>query len=245
MPLFLRFAVLATAVAMFCGAAMSGGAEEPRAFSLIVMDPLAAPLSCPCVKGYAQRDYQKLADYDQDTLGGWDAHTGTRLWEMTPETDGDFNVPTPVLVGDRLFVNTENNGGRLFEFDADGKLAARPLARYADLTHDTHTPVVVGGRLLAVSRGLHCLDATTLQLIWKADDPAFQEYAALIASSDHVLALSEQGVLLLLDPLADKLRILSRSKLTSERISVLSHPALVGSHLYARVGKRLVCLSLE
>ena len=38
-------------------------ADEPRALSLIVMDPLAAPLSCPCVKGYAQRDYQRLADY--------------------------------------------------------------------------------------------------------------------------------------------------------------------------------------
>src|SRR5580765_5190326 len=28
---------------------------------MVVMDPLALPLSCPCVKGYAQRDYEKLA----------------------------------------------------------------------------------------------------------------------------------------------------------------------------------------
>jgi outer membrane protein assembly factor BamB len=167
------------------------------------------------------------------------------LWEVRPEADGDFNVPTPVLVGDRLFVNTENNGGRLFQFDANGKSAAAPLAQYDDLTHDTHTPVLVGGRLLAVSHGLHCLDAATLQLIWKSDDPAFQEYAALIAAPDRVLALSEQGELLLLDPLADQLRILSRMKLTSERISTLSHPALVGSRLYTRLGRRLVCLSLE
>jgi len=31
--------------------------------TLVVMDPLAAPLSCPCVKGYAQRDYEQLAKY--------------------------------------------------------------------------------------------------------------------------------------------------------------------------------------
>jgi outer membrane protein assembly factor BamB/ABC-type phosphate/phosphonate transport system substrate-binding protein len=31
--------------------------------SLVVMDPLAAPLSCPCVEGYAQRQYEKLAEY--------------------------------------------------------------------------------------------------------------------------------------------------------------------------------------
>src|SRR5882762_11031343 len=36
---------------------------------MVVMDPLAAPLSCPCVQGYAQRDYEKLADYLTAELG--------------------------------------------------------------------------------------------------------------------------------------------------------------------------------
>jgi ABC-type phosphate/phosphonate transport system substrate-binding protein len=33
------------------------------------MDPLAAPLSCPCVEGYAQRKYEKLAEYLSERLG--------------------------------------------------------------------------------------------------------------------------------------------------------------------------------
>src|SRR5437867_1415225 len=37
--------------------------------SMVVMDPLAEPLSCPCVKGYAQRKYEKLADYLSTALG--------------------------------------------------------------------------------------------------------------------------------------------------------------------------------
>src|SRR5205807_1779387 len=40
-----------------------------NALSMVVMDPLAAPLSCPCVAGYAQRDYEKLADYLSERLG--------------------------------------------------------------------------------------------------------------------------------------------------------------------------------
>src|SRR5205823_957078 len=36
---------------------------------MVVMDPLAAPLSCPCVQGYAQRDYDKLAAYLSGELG--------------------------------------------------------------------------------------------------------------------------------------------------------------------------------
>lgn len=40
--------------------------EQP--LTIVVMDPLAAPLSCPCVEGYAQRDYEKLAAYLEEAL---------------------------------------------------------------------------------------------------------------------------------------------------------------------------------
>jgi ABC-type phosphate/phosphonate transport system substrate-binding protein len=36
---------------------------------VVVMDPLAKPLSCPCVAGYAQRDYEKLGAALQSSLG--------------------------------------------------------------------------------------------------------------------------------------------------------------------------------
>ena len=38
-------------------------------FVLVVMDPLAARLSCPCVAGYAQRDYEALAAHLEQSLG--------------------------------------------------------------------------------------------------------------------------------------------------------------------------------
>lgn len=46
-------------------------ADKPNeaALSLVVMDPLAAPLSCPCVEGYAQRKYEFLAEYLEQQLG--------------------------------------------------------------------------------------------------------------------------------------------------------------------------------
>jgi ABC-type phosphate/phosphonate transport system substrate-binding protein len=43
-------------------------AEEGKSLIVVVTDPLAAPLSCPCVKGYAQRDYKKLAAHLQREL---------------------------------------------------------------------------------------------------------------------------------------------------------------------------------
>lgn len=42
-------------------------AGEP--LTMIVMDPLAAPLSCPCVEGYAQRKYEVLEEHLEQALG--------------------------------------------------------------------------------------------------------------------------------------------------------------------------------
>ena len=56
--------------ASFVLAALAGACraapESPefnRQLTVVVMDPLAAPLSCPCVEGYAQRRYEVLGEY--------------------------------------------------------------------------------------------------------------------------------------------------------------------------------------
>lgn len=52
--------------------AATGAAEEAksdRPLIIVVMDPLAKPLSCPCVAGYAQRDYEKLGAALTSSLG--------------------------------------------------------------------------------------------------------------------------------------------------------------------------------
>jgi ABC-type phosphate/phosphonate transport system substrate-binding protein len=49
--------------------AVAAGKENAEPLTLVVMDPLALPLSCPCVKGYAQRDYDKLAAHLGKKIG--------------------------------------------------------------------------------------------------------------------------------------------------------------------------------
>lgn len=43
--------------------------DSDSTVSLVVMDPLAAPLSCPCVEGYAQRKYEVLGEHLEKALG--------------------------------------------------------------------------------------------------------------------------------------------------------------------------------
>ena len=57
----------AAAVALAVVLPVAHAADEP--LTVVVMDPLAAPLSCPCVKGYAQRDYEKLGRHIAARVG--------------------------------------------------------------------------------------------------------------------------------------------------------------------------------
>lgn len=72
---FGKVSSLLAAIAYACLAAECARAAVPPIPStsgplvMVVMDPLAKELSCPCVKGYAQREYQQLADFLAGKLG--------------------------------------------------------------------------------------------------------------------------------------------------------------------------------
>jgi ABC-type phosphate/phosphonate transport system substrate-binding protein/outer membrane protein assembly factor BamB len=193
---------------------------------------------------------RQLVGYDRTTLGGWDIESGRRLWTLTPPNEGDFNVPTPVVAGDRLLVATENNRTRVYGFDDAGRIEPEPLATYKRLAPDVSTPVVVGNRAFCVRAAMYCLDLSNgLQPVWIGEDDAFRDYSPLIASDDRVLAVGEGGELILVDVTADEFRIVSRLDLFGDgparSAEMLSHPALVGTRLYFRGEKELVCVELS
>jgi outer membrane protein assembly factor BamB len=191
---------------------------------------------------------RQIVGYDQHALCGWDIAAGKQLWRLVPPKTGEFNVSTPISVGDRLFVATENNAARLYRFDDAGVIVPQAIASYADLAPDIHTPVAIGGRLFGVWQGLYCLDMNESQLlkpIWKADDSAFDDYATIIAGGDRVLVTSKLGELLLIDSSVNEYRLISRQQVFQDDPGVYSHPALVGKRLYLRGSDEIVCLDLD
>jgi len=61
------------ATAVLARTRMSLGVEpygpEDAKITIIVMDPMSLPLACDCVQGYAQRKYERLADYLKESVG--------------------------------------------------------------------------------------------------------------------------------------------------------------------------------
>ena len=143
---------------------------------------------------------RQIVGYDEKSLGGWDLATGRRLWTLVPPLPGDFNVPSPIDAGGKLIVASENNGTRLYDFGAGGRIKTTPAATNGDLVPDTCTPVLVGNKLFGCSGSLYCLDVSKrLARAGTARTSALANYASLIAAEDRVLVATNHGELLLVD----------------------------------------------
>jgi outer membrane protein assembly factor BamB len=189
---------------------------------------------------------RQVVGYDEKSLGGWDVANGKRLWTLVPPVTGDFNVPSPIDAGGRLIVASENNGARIYDFTAGGRILSRPSGNNGDLVPDSSTPVLVGGKLFGCSGSLYSLDvAKGLAVHWNGEDDALAGYASVIASPDRVLVATKHGELILVDAAADKFSIIARLRVFPADSEVISHPAIVGTRIYLRDMTKIVCIDLS
>ena len=189
----------------------------------------------------------QIIGYDAAGFGGWDPQTGKRLWELVPPDGSDFNVTTPVIVGGKILLATENNATRLYRFDGHGALVAEPAQRNTDLAPDTCTPAIAHNRAFATAYGeLMCLDlADGLRTLWRRKDDMFHDHCNIVASRDRLLAWTADGDLLLLDATAPDCRILAHLRPFDEKHpDTLAHPAFTGDRIYLRSRKELACFRL-
>ncbi|HID78052.1 MAG TPA: hypothetical protein EYP56_18910 [Planctomycetaceae bacterium] len=159
-------------------------------------------------------------------------------------------VPTPVTVGQRLLVSTENNGTRLYRFDAAGRIVAEPVAANEELIPDTSTPVVLDGLVYGSSGRLVCLDLNdSLKTLWDSDQKDFTEYCTLVAGRGRLLVVTQAGKLCLLKGSRSGLERIGTASLFDDVAEtdreVWSHPALVGTRLYIRNLLGLSCFLLN
>ncbi len=187
----------------------------------------------------------QVVGFDSLTAFALDPQTGRRLWTLAPKHKGDFHVPTPISLGDRLLLTSENNGTRIYGFAESGAIKPAPIARHDDLAPDTSTPVVASGRVFGCWNGLYCLDAASLEQIWVDDDEVYEQYTGLIASADRVLAIATRGELLLYGAAATEKRLLGRLRIAPADVDLVAHPAVSRHHLFIRIGREAACVALE
>ena len=102
---------------LLIGVTTAAFAAEP--FVLVVMDPLSKPLSCDCVRGYAQREYKLLADHLESSLG---REVEVVWFESLREALGETGGKADLVIGKHSVIL------------ADIKATSHPLRPIARLT---------------------------------------------------------------------------------------------------------------
>lgn len=135
-------AVLALMVAAASGCAKKAagpGTEAAAPLHVVVMDPLAGPLSCDCLKGYAQRRYDRLGEFLQRRLNRQvvvsyceylePGHVAGGSGESAAAGRGErAELPAAVVIGQQSLAMADAKAL---------KVALRPLARLTDAEGET------------------------------------------------------------------------------------------------------------
>jgi len=192
---------------------------------------------------------EQLIGYDRKTAGGWDARSGRRLWTLGVDCSYGYIAPSPVAVGGKLLLASDQEDGRLMGFTAAGTILDKPAAESMDLAPEIATPTVWGGLILGASSGLLLLDPTSsgagnaLKTLWIEDsEDHLRGLCHAIVSEDRALVLCEDGQVLLLAAERKSCTILDRVKLCGR---TWVYPALAGGRLYVRDKAAVYCYDMR
>jgi outer membrane protein assembly factor BamB len=173
---------------------------------------------------------------------------GEVLWRF-PWNNGFFcNCATPLWTDEGLFISTAyGTGSVLLQIvERNGKTATQNRWKGKQLQNQFTTSVVVDGHLYGCHGDiaacmLRCVDLATGKQRWTERAPA---KCQLLAAQGHLICLSENGTLRLLEANPKKYMV------KGELVSLLgarcwTPPALAGKRLYLRDEQDLVCLDLN
>ena len=156
------------------------------------------------------------------------------------------NAAMPVVVGNRVFLTSSyNTGDNLLELGADDSV--KSVWSGDSFSSQYATPMHKAGFLYGLA-GRHdsyegtsprCVEIATGKVRWTI--PGLK-CAAMIMAGDALLTLTERGELIRIPADADKGSIAARAQILGS--GVRAQPALARGKLYARDGRRLVCVDL-
>ncbi len=182
---------------------------------------------------------RQLVVQGRSDLTGLDPDNGTALWSQPVKAFRGMNIFTPVVKGNRIFTSAYDGSSQAWDLGKDGGATRASIAWEHKSEDYMSTSVVIAGKIFMHQRNRRfaCLDFATGTQNWVSDEK-FGEYWSLVYQGDRILALDQNGTLLLIRANPEKLEILDQKKLTKEEC--WAHLAVDGRTLYVRELKALV-----
>jgi len=183
--------------------------------TIVVMDPMAGPLACDCVQGYAQRKYERLADYLHSELG----KTVKVVWSESLVTalSGQAEGQAQIVIGKDSVARAEA---------ATTKISYEPVAQLTD----KQGSVMQRGLfvVLASAKVSSLLDLEGYSILFGPDDCSEKSSAPKAALANIEIGFKEGEVCPSCSIAAKKLKELGSDHAVAAVISSYAAPLLEG-----------------
>lgn len=162
---------------------------------------------------------------------GLDLKDGKLLWEYDRAANDVANVATPVVRGNRVFISSDyGTGAGLVEIKADGK--AQEVYFTKDMRNHHSSSILIGEHLYGFSSGiLTAMRFDTGEVAWR--DRSVGK-GSLVYADGNLYALSENGVVGLIEATPAAYREKGRFRIQQESLPTWTHPIIAGGRLYLR-----------
>ena len=196
--------------------------------------------------GYAPAIIATIHDVPQAVVFSASALLGLRLsdgeilWQEPIETRFSRHAATPIVLGDKVIVSSNQNGLMCYQVSKDGdafKVAQLWANKRAAINFSS--PVAVGDHLfgLGPKKDLQCVNLSDGEVAWSDDSfirsSPGKAHSTFIVMGDHILALTDGGELLFYPAKADALNVKGRAQVCG---ATWSSPAYADGSLYVRDG---------
>jgi outer membrane protein assembly factor BamB len=193
-------------------------------------------------------------------LIGVHADTGNLLWQYTAAAlGGTAQIPTPIVKGDLVWFSTSYRGGSaLLQLVPDGKdkVTVKELRTYRQELMNHHGGMVLVGDHIYSGNGHGqgqpvCVELKTGEIAWgPAKYPAGGSGSAAVLYADNRLYFRYQnGVMVLIEPSPEELKVVSSFKLPSPDVKSnpqgWAHPVVANGKLYIRDQNVMYCYDVR
>ena len=176
---------------------------------------------------------EQLLVQSRTHLAGIAPETGEELWKTEVKAFRGMNILTPTVIGDAIFTATYGGKSHLYEINAgdDGFSVetiwdARPRGYMS-------SPVVVDDHLYLFSQSnrLSCIRLADGEVRW-ISEPLGDDYWSIVAQGDRLLALTEDGEMVLVQADPEAYRELGRVEVSDGE--TWGHLAVCENQIFVR-----------
>jgi len=166
-------------------------------------------------------------------LAAVDLNTGRPLWKQPVKAFRGMNILTPTIYKDGLFTSAYGGRTSMFQTRDTGEDVEVSLAWDNKLQGYMSTPVVVDGHAYLHLRNtrMACVNLDNGTVAWTSTE-RFGKYMSMVANGDKILALDQNGELLLLKTNAKQLETLDRARVSDQE--TWAHLAVADRQLFVR-----------